>query len=125
MRQDEAGDSMFVVLGGQARVTLEPSGQEVAVIPAGGFFGEMSMLTGDRRTATVRALDDVQALEISAADFRELAIANPALLDHVSEIVAARRTGLDAARAVAAAAVVPEAKQTLLARMRKFLRVGT
>ena len=93
------------------------------MIPAGGFFGEMSMLTGDRRTATVRAIDDTRALEISAADFRELAVANPMLLDHISTVVTARRTGLDEARATAAAAVVPEAKQTFLARMRKYLHV--
>ena len=123
VRQDAAGDSMFVLLSGQARVVLEPSGREVAVIPTGGFFGEMSMLTGDRRAATVRAIDDTQALEISAADFRELAVANPALLDHISGIVTARRTGLDEARASAAAVVVPEAKQTFLARMRKYLHV--
>lgn len=123
VRQDDEGDSMFVILSGRARVTLEPSGQEVAITPAGGFFGEMSMLTGDRRTATVRALDDTRALEISAADFRELAIADPALLDHISSIVSARRTGLDEARATAAAVAVPEAKQTFLARMRKFLHV--
>jgi len=123
VRQEAAGDSMFVLLAGAARVTLEPSGREVAVIPAGGFFGEMSMLTGDRRTATVRAVEDVRALEISAADFRELAVADPALLDHISSVIAARRTGLDEARASAAAAVVPEGKQTFLARMRKFLHV--
>ena len=56
VRQDAEGDSMFVLMKGQARVILEPSGQEVAVIPEGGFFGEMSMLTGDRRTATVKAV---------------------------------------------------------------------
>ncbi|MDP3716546.1 MAG: mechanosensitive ion channel family protein [Acidobacteriota bacterium] len=123
VRQGAAGDSMFVVLGGAARVTLEPSGQEIAVLPAGGFFGEMSMLTGDRRTATVRAIEDVRALEISAADFRELAVADPALLDHISSVVTARRTGLDEARASAASAGPPEAKQTFVARMRKFLHV--
>lgn len=123
VREGAEGDSMFVLMTGRARVTLEPSGREVAVIPAGGFFGEMSMLTGDRRTATVRALDDVQALEISAADFRELAMADPALLDHISSVVTARRSGLDEARASAAAAAVPEARQTFLARMRKFLHV--
>ncbi|MFA5910737.1 MAG: mechanosensitive ion channel family protein [Vicinamibacterales bacterium] len=123
VRQDADGDSMFVLLSGGARVTLEPSGQEVAVIPAGGFFGEMSMLTGDRRTATVRAVDDTRALEISAADFRAVAVADPALLDHISSIVTARRAGLDEARASAAASIAPEAKQTFLARMRKYLHV--
>ena len=86
---------MFVLMKGHARVVLEPSGQEVAVIPAGGFFGEMSMLTGDRRSATVKAMDDVAVLEIAAKDFRELALANPGLLDHVSTIIehAAHRAG--------------------------------
>ena len=121
VRQDAAGDSMFVLMKGQARVVLEPSGQEVAVIPAGGFFGEMSMLTGDRRSATVRAVDDVTVLEISAKDFRELAIANPGLIDHVSTIMGDRRTGLDDARAHAASVPAPEAKQNFLARMRRFL----
>ncbi len=123
VRQDAEGDSMFVLLSGRARVTLEPLGQEVAIIQAGGFFGEMSMLTGDRRTATVRAIDDTQALEISASDFRALAVADPVLLDHISGIVTARRTGLDEARATTAAVVAPEAKQTFLARMRKYLHV--
>ena len=40
----------------------------------GGFFGEMSMLTGDPRTATVSALDDAMLLEITADRFRELAL---------------------------------------------------
>ena len=121
VRQNDEGLSMFVILRGQARVVLEPSGQEVAVIPAGGFFGEMSMLTGDKRTATVKAVGDTNVLEIEAKDFRELAVANPGLLDHVSTIVASRRHGLDDAKAAAAATVVPEAKQNFLARMRRFL----
>ena len=121
VRQDADGDSMFVLMTGQARVVLEPSGQEVAVIPAGGFFGEMSMLTGDRRSATVKAMGDVAVLEISARDFRDLALANPGLVDHVSTIMSERRTGLDDARATAASIAVPEAKQSFLARMRRFL----
>ena len=121
VRQGAAGDSMFVVLKGRVRVVLEPSGQEVAMIPAGGFFGEMSMLTGDPRSATVKAVDDVTVLEISASQFRGLAMADPALLDHVSSIVGSRRTGLEEARASAAAASLPEVRQNFLARMRKFL----
>ncbi len=121
VRQDAEGDSMFVLLAGQARVVLEPSGREVAVIPAGGFFGEMSMLTGDRRSATVVAAGDVSVLEISARNFRELALANPSLLHHVSTIMSERRTGLDDARATAAVVAAPEARQSLMGRMRRFL----
>jgi len=121
VRQDAEGDSMFVLMKGHARVVIEPSGQEVAVIPAGGFFGEMSMLTGDKRSATVKAADDVAVLEITSKDFRELALANPDLVDHVSTIISARRTGLADAKAHATAVVVPEHKESFLARMRRFL----
>jgi CRP-like cAMP-binding protein len=121
VRQDAEGDSMFVVLSGQARVVIEPSEQEVAVIPAGGFFGEMSMLTGDRRTATVKAVGDVTVLEIEARDFRELAVSHPDLLEHVSTVVTTRRSGLEQVKAHAATAAAPEARQNFLARMRRFL----
>jgi small-conductance mechanosensitive channel/CRP-like cAMP-binding protein len=124
VRQGEAGSSMFVVLSGRARVVLEPAGQEVAVIEPGGFFGEMSMLTGDTRTATVRAIDDVRALEISAERFRALAIEQPDLVEHISRVVSSRRVGLDEARAVAAAsAATVAAPRTLLGRIQKFLRL--
>ncbi len=121
VHQGASGESMFVVLRGRVRVTLEPQGQEVAVIPSGGFFGEMSMLTGEARTATVKAIGDAVVLEISAADFRALADTNPSLLEHVSQVVTSRRSGLDEARASAAAMPAPEAKQSFLARMKKFL----
>ena len=124
VRQDAEGDSMFVVLTGQARVVLEPSDQEVAVIPTGGFFGEMSLLTGDRRTATVKAIGDVTVLEIAAKNFRELALANPHLLDHISNVVADRRTGLQSARDAAATVTPPEAKRNFLTRVRQFLMLS-
>jgi small-conductance mechanosensitive channel/CRP-like cAMP-binding protein len=124
VRQGDAGSSMFVVLAGQVRVTLEPSGQEVAVTPAGGFFGEMSMLTGDPRTATVTAIDDSTLLEITAERFRDLAVRRPGLVEHVSAVVSARRQGLAEAQAAADGARSPAAApQSLLARIKAFLNL--
>ena len=125
VRQGDRGSSMFVILRGHVMVTLEPSGQQVAEIASGGFFGEMSMLTGDPRTATVRAVDDVQALEIEAADMRRLAQSTPGLLEHISTVVAARRAGLAQAEAHAAAAAAEQAHapQTLLARIQNYLQL--
>jgi small-conductance mechanosensitive channel/CRP-like cAMP-binding protein len=125
VRQGDHGSSMFVVLKGAVRVVLEPSGQEVASIAAGGFFGEMSMLTGEPRSATVRAVSDVQALEIAADDMRRLAQATPGLIEHISKVVAARRVGLAQAEATAAAAAAAQshAPQSLLARIQAYLRL--
>ena len=124
VRQGDAGSSMYVVLSGCVRVVLEPSGQEVAVIEPGGIFGEMSMLTGDPRTATVRAVEDVRALEITAERFRDVAIERPGLIEHVSSVIGARRVGLDHARALAAASTaVAAAPRSLFGRIQQFLRL--
>jgi small-conductance mechanosensitive channel/CRP-like cAMP-binding protein len=124
VRQGEAGGSMFVVLRGEVDVILEPSGQHVAKIGSGGFFGEMSMLTGDPRTATVRAIGDVQVLEIAAADLRRLSDTHPGLLEHISRVIVTRRAGLEQAEANAAASAgrVP-ATQSLLDRIKAYLGV--
>ncbi len=124
VQQGAAGRSMFVVIEGAVRVSLEPSGQDVARILRGGFFGEMSMLTGEPRTATVTATDDAVLLEITSETFRELARRRPALLDHVSEVVSARRMELAEAKAAAegAQASMP-ARLSLLSRIRQFLEL--
>lgn len=124
VRQGDEGRSMFVVLAGRVRVTIEPSGQEVAVTAAGGFFGEMSMLTGDPRTATVSALEDAVLLEITTDHFRDLAVLRPGLVEHVSTVVSARRQGLAEAMAAAegARANAP-APQSLLSRIKAFLNL--
>jgi small-conductance mechanosensitive channel len=125
VRQGDAGDSMFVVCEGRVRVSVEPSGQEVATIEAGGYFGEMSMLTGDPRSATVTALGDCAAVEISAGTFRQLALAEPAIVEQVSLEVATRRLGLERARTAAAeaSAAVETAPRSFLDRVHQFLRL--
>ena len=82
------------------------------------------MLTGDPRTATVRAVDDVRLLEIAAERFRQVAIEQPGLIEHISTVVSARRVELDEKRAAAAATtVVATAPRTLFGRIHKFLRL--
>ena len=122
VKQGDAGQSMFVVLEGQVRVTLEPSGQQVATITAGGFFGEMSMLTGDPRSATVSALGDATLLEIDAERFRALAMRCPGLVERVTALVSSRRVGLAEAQAAADQVRADGGlHQTLLSRIRAFL----
>jgi CRP-like cAMP-binding protein len=100
------------------------SGEEVARAGPGGFFGEMSLLTGAPRTATVTAACDTDLLEITAEAFREVVLANPAAVERVSEAVAARAAQLAERRAGGAAQAPLEPPFSLAARIRRFLRMS-
>ena len=122
VREGEPGSSAFVIVSGRVRVTIAPGEQEVATIEPGGLFGEMSLLTGEPRTATVTAVGDCRVVEITAAAFREIVLTNPAIVEAVSAEVSRRRAGLEQARDAAARATPAlEPPASLLARVRRFL----
>jgi small-conductance mechanosensitive channel/CRP-like cAMP-binding protein len=124
VRQHERGSSMYVVSRGEVVVTVEPGDREVAVIGGGGFFGEMSLLTGEPRTATVRARSDAALLEITADAFRRMVLADPDTVEQVAAAVAKRRAELAAHAAAGAAISAPEPAQRLISRIRRFLRLA-
>ncbi len=124
VRQGDTGDSMFVIGRGSVRVTILPGATEVATISAGGYIGEMSLLTGQPRTATVSAKTDCVLLEISAADFRRIALAQPAVVEQVTAVVAERQAGLVRSRDSAAATLTTaETRRSFLLKVREFLRL--
>jgi small-conductance mechanosensitive channel/CRP-like cAMP-binding protein len=123
VKQGEPGSSMFVVARGVAAVTLEPGNQEVARIHPGGFFGEMSLLTGEPRTATVRTTVDSELDEITVEAFRRFVLANPSAVDQVGEAVAVRRAELDQHATAGVSVVAAEPPQRFLDRVRRFLRL--
>ena len=122
VRQGEPGHSMYVVCSGRVAVVLEPAKQTIATIEAGGYFGEMSLLTGEARTATVAAQGDAVVLEIDADLFRRLAAESPHAIERIGVAALTRRGELDQARAAARGAAVADAPATLLSRMKRFLR---
>jgi len=123
VRQGDAGDSMFVVASGHVDVVIEPERQIVAGIDAGGYFGEMSLLSGAPRTATVLAVGDTAVLELDADVFRRLAADDPQAVEQVAMAAVTRRIELDKARSTVKATTAPEPSATLLGRMRRFLRI--
>jgi small-conductance mechanosensitive channel/CRP-like cAMP-binding protein len=123
VREGDAGASMFVVCAGRVRVTLAPDGREVATIEPGGFFGEMSLLTGDARTATVSAVTDARLVEITADAFRRFVTGKPSVLEPVSLAVIKRREELERTRAQQVTSAPPEAPASFVARVRRFLGI--
>lgn len=124
VREGEAGSSMFVICSGRVRVTLGPARQEVATLEAGSYIGEMSLLTGDPRTADVSAITDCVLLEVAAETFRRVFLANPAVVEKVASVVHARRVELERTRQLAPAEpAATAAPLSFLARIQKFLRL--
>ena len=121
MRQGDEASSMFIILEGAAHVTVEVPGEtprDLAVLATGDIVGEMSLMTGATRSATVTALTAVKALEITKEPIAELLHSSPELLRSFSEVLARRQMEL---HAVAHRPAEKPADAThLLARMKAF-----
>ena len=101
VHQSEPGDAMYVILEGTAIVTIADGNQaerEVARLSRGEFFGEMALLTGDARTASVTAVDDLSVLVIHKAALQTMLERRPGLAQEMAEIVELRRQGLRAVK---------------------------
>jgi len=120
IRQGETGTSMFVILEGAARVHISMAGEErdVAVLAGGDIVGEMSLMTGAPRAATVTSLTEMRMLEVTKDAIEPLLAAQPGLLERFSNVLALRQTGLSE---IASTSVKEqELERDLLAQMRRF-----
>jgi CRP-like cAMP-binding protein len=112
---------MYVLLEGAAVVTVaDPRGEdkEVAVLAAGDFVGEMSLMTGAPRTATVTPLTPLRVLEITKEAMEELLRGSPELLEHFSRVMAQRQFELQ--DIASRKADIETAQVDLLTRMTAF-----
>ena len=93
IEEGSPGNSMFVLLRGAAKVSISKNGSsiQVATLNAGDCFGEMSLLTGEPRSATVRADGDCYVMEIGKPVMGEVLRDAPDCLVLLSELVAQRK----------------------------------
>jgi CRP-like cAMP-binding protein len=98
MSQGDFGSSMFGILDGIVSVIfVDPHEREnpVATLSAGQVVGEMALLTGERRTATVVARTNVVALEITKPAVEQIFAKAPDLVESFAATLAIRRAMLD------------------------------
>lgn len=91
-RQGDLGDSLYIIVTGQADVVVEEDGREtvVARLMAGEYFGEMALLRGRTRIATIRCAEAMDLLALRRGDFQAL-VANLPDLRRGFETVMQRR----------------------------------
>jgi NADH dehydrogenase len=93
-RQGDLGDSLYILLRGEAEVVREDNGREtvLAHLQPGEFFGEMALLNQKTRGATIRCIKPTDVLALRKGDFTAL-VANLPDLRQTFENVMAKRMG--------------------------------
>ena len=131
LRQGAAANHLFVLTKGSVDVRLETDGkasQVVATLTAPDVFGEMGLLTGEPRKATVVAVEETECWRVTKEAFHAVLAARPALAEEISRILAQRDVELADAREglseVSKRLRLRDEQGSLLAKIQRFFRLG-
>ena len=133
MVQDETGDSAFIILAGLVRVHLTHQQDrtrdiELARLSTFDFFGEMSLTTGEARTATVVAMCDCEFYVIRKRAFHSIIDNNEALVEALGRKLEERRSELAAGTQPVEDPTRPGAiqddQQSFVSRIRRFFNLS-
>lgn len=94
VRQGDQGDSLFIIVEGVVGVRVrseETQSTEVARLGAGNIFGEMALLTGEKRTATVVSISETLVYEITNEDIKPLLQQQPEVTELISKMLTQRQ----------------------------------
>jgi hypothetical protein len=124
LREGDPGDSLYVLQSGEVAVRVNILGQarDVTTLKAGQFFGEMSLMTGESRSATIVAKTDVECYIVSKDAFQEILEQKPELAATISEILVQREAALGGLEDVSGPIRVGEPQQ-LLPRIAAFFGI--
>lgn len=121
---------LYIIIEGKAEVQVAVDGksEKVASIGEGDFFGEMGMMTGATRSASVFAQTDMLCYRLDKGAFQEIISRRPEIADDISHVLARRRVELEQVReelSEEAMRLLKDKTQTaLLDRIREFFRLG-
>lgn len=102
VKQGDSGDSFFIIKEGKVEVSIEDERGEshiVAELGTGGFFGEGCLLTGETRSATVKAVEDTEVIVIDKSSFSDILTQKPNICSSLSKILEKRLKELAEKRA--------------------------
>jgi ATP-binding cassette subfamily B protein len=99
VRQGDPGEKLYIITRGQADVLVRNGRGErrVNTVKTGDYFGDYALLTGEERTATVRATAPMEVYSLAKDDFTELVEREKKLQKKISDFVAQRRAAFAAA----------------------------
>jgi uncharacterized protein (DUF2225 family)/CRP-like cAMP-binding protein len=91
-RENDQGAEMYIVLQGSVEISMESNGNKInlAVIGAGGFLGEMTLLEGHNRTATAVATSDSVLMVITKHNFDEVISSHPDIAMRIMKALSGR-----------------------------------
>jgi len=130
-RQGDAADWLYLVEDGRASVRVAEGGheREVTKLVPPSFFGEMSLLTGEPRAATIVAETDVECFRLDKDAFQRVIERRPELAGELASVLSQRRNQLTAAREGMGDVEGTRQRQAkveraLFARIRDFFELG-
>src|SRR5207248_8559176 len=100
-KQGNVAHWLYLIMFGEAAVRYEPEHSAppiVSTLRAGQFFGEMALLTGDARSATVVAKTDVECYRLDGKSFQGLLLKRPEIAEGMSRVIGSRRPDLEKVR---------------------------
>ena len=127
-KQGNKAHWLYILAFGEAEVLFEPPGgaaQVIGTLHAGQFFGEMALLTGDARAATVVAKTDVECYRLDRASFQELLAGKPQIAEEIKKVMGGRRGDLETARQAFVPAPVADAEVRLVSKIRRFFGMNS
>jgi len=129
MRQGSQAHWLYLLISGTALVEVQdPSGEKFLVnkLHAGDVFGEMSLLTGAARSATVTAESEIETYRMDAESFRDILHDRPEIGTYISDVLARRNKEMQESvhRAGGRANTATAQSHELLARIYSFFNLG-
>lgn len=127
VRQGDASTELFIIERGAVVVEHARSGVTlpVARLSAGEFFGEMGLMTGEPRTATVRADTACELLVLGKESFQEAISTTPGLVEKMSDLLATRQAELESVATESRRDSVPMADRSrrLFSQIKTFFKL--